>query len=104
MKSKETGEVLSHIVSQFPHMPSRYENASYIFSDGSVLDKCLICLHLLQIKEPIIIIIIFILTSEGTPSLNSLLLSVMEEERIINPDWHLAYSFESLTQWDSKRE
>lgn len=34
----------------------------------------------------------------------TLLLSILETERVINPDWHLACSLESLTQWDSKRE
>lgn len=85
-------------------MPSRYNNADYTFWHGNTLDNYVICFHFFfKIKEPIIIIIISILISEGSPSVNYPSIN-HGEGKVINPDWHLACSFESLTQWDGKRE
>lgn len=62
-------------------MPSGYNNASYRFCDADTLHNYVICFHFLKIKDPIIIIIISILISEGTPSLNSASINHGERER-----------------------
>ena len=67
----ELVDIESHFMSQFLHMPSGYNNASYRFCDGDSLDNYVICFHFLKIKETILIRIISMLISEGTPSFNS---------------------------------